>query len=100
MPPSHRYSDPFADCAQVLAALAQDLNVAPEQIDGIYRRELSRLTTGARIPQFVVTLAVRNTRRILRRAQSCLAVPARISDMDNDDTLACSNSLVEDDNAP
>ena len=68
MPPFHRHSDPVADCAQVVAALAEDLNVTPEQIDGIYRRELSRLATGARIPQFVVTLAVRNTRRILRRS--------------------------------
>lgn len=64
--PPHPHSSPFADSAHVVEALAQRLNASPDQVAGIYKRELARLTAAARIPQFVVTLAVRNTRSILR----------------------------------
>ena len=67
MSPSHQHADPFANCAQVVAALAHDLSVPREEVEGIYRGELARLIPQARVGQFVVTLAVRNTRSILRQ---------------------------------
>ncbi len=62
-------TESFADRGRVIAEIARELNVPIEQVDRVFQRELSRLMAHARIQQFVPTLAVYGTRRLLRGYQ-------------------------------
>lgn len=60
-----RKTDPSEARAHLVAALARDLNVSIDEVDGVFREEFEQLSSQARVHQFVVTLAVRNTRGAL-----------------------------------
>lgn len=62
-------TESLADHGRVIAEIARELNVPLEHVERVFHRELSRLTARARIQQFVPTLAVCNTRRLLRGYQ-------------------------------
>lgn len=62
-------TESFADHGRVIAEIAKELNVPIEHVDRVFQRELSRLMARARIQQFIPTLAVCSTRRLLRGYQ-------------------------------
>lgn len=49
-----------------VAALARELDLALEEVRSVYRDQMARLASQARIHDFIGTLARGNTRRILR----------------------------------
>ncbi|MGA2779193.1 MAG: DUF3562 domain-containing protein [Steroidobacteraceae bacterium] len=51
---------------RVVASLSDELNMPEQEVDEIFTREFDRLAAQARIPTFLVVLAMRNTRTILR----------------------------------
>jgi hypothetical protein len=55
-----------SDPSRAIAALSHELHLPKERVLEIYRMEFDRLATRARIPTFLVVLAMRNTRSILR----------------------------------
>jgi hypothetical protein len=48
--------------AHLVVARARDLNASVDEVDGVFREQFERLSSQARIHQFIVALAVRNTR--------------------------------------
>jgi hypothetical protein len=62
--PVHK-ANPSEARAHLVAALARDLNVSVDEVGGVFREQFEQLSSQARIHQFVVTLAVRNTRGAL-----------------------------------
>jgi hypothetical protein len=60
-----RKTDPSEARAHLVAALAHDLNAPVDEVDSVFREQFEQLSSQARIHQFVVTLAVRNTRGAL-----------------------------------
>lgn len=62
--PMHK-ADPSEAPAHLIAALARDLNASVDEVDRVFREQFAQLCSQARIHQFVVTLAVRNTRGAL-----------------------------------
>ena len=54
------------DHVRAIAALSHKLQVPAHEVGAIYRKEFDRLAAGARIPTFLVVLAMSNTRSILR----------------------------------
>ena len=55
-----------SDQSRAIAALSNELNMPKERVLEIYRTEFDRLAVRARISTFLVVLATRNTRSILR----------------------------------
>jgi uncharacterized protein (DUF2126 family) len=55
-----------SDHVRVIASLSDKLKIPVHEVDEIYKREFDRLALQARIPTFLVVLAMRNTRSILR----------------------------------
>ena len=55
-----------SDHVRVIASLSDKLKIPEHEVDAIYKREFDRLALQARIPTFLVVLAMRNTRSILR----------------------------------
>ena len=54
------------NAGHLIAALAEQLQVPFEQVDEIYWEQVDRLAADARIQDFLVVLALRNARAILR----------------------------------
>jgi hypothetical protein len=54
------------DHARAIATLAEKLKIPQDEVVEIFRKEFDRLAVQARIPTFLVVLAMRNTRSILR----------------------------------
>jgi uncharacterized protein (DUF2126 family) len=61
---------PSADRDRVVDAIAQELDLPIEEVDAAYRQELTRLVARARIQRFVPTLAIHNTRKLLRHRRA------------------------------
>lgn len=59
-----------SDGSRVLAEIAREMGIPVEYVDRVYQRELVRLTARARVRQFIRTLAVRNTRHVLRELKA------------------------------
>jgi hypothetical protein len=55
------------DHARAIATLSDKLHVPLHEVGEIYQKEFDRLAERARIPTFLVVLAMSNTRSILRR---------------------------------
>ena len=55
-----------SDHGSVIASLSDKLKIPEHEVDEIYKREFDRLALQGRIPTFLVVLAMRNTRSILR----------------------------------
>jgi uncharacterized protein (DUF2126 family) len=66
MSAAHSKAEPLADRDRVLDAIAQELELPIDEVAAAYRQELTRLIARARIQRFVPTLAIRNTRKLLR----------------------------------
>jgi hypothetical protein len=54
------------DHVRAIATLSDKLHVPMHEVGEIYKKEFDRLAQGARIPTFLVVLAMSNTRSILR----------------------------------
>jgi hypothetical protein len=54
------------DHATAIATLSEKLKIPKDEVVDIYRKEFDRLAVHARIPTFLVVLAMRNARSILR----------------------------------
>ena len=54
------------DHVRAIATLSDKLHVPVHEVGEIYKKEFDRLAEGARIPTFLVVLAMSNTRSILR----------------------------------
>jgi hypothetical protein len=65
--PDHEANRSEEDRSRVVAALARDLNASVDEVDGVFAEQLAGLSSQARIHHFLVTLAVRNTRMVLRQ---------------------------------
>ena len=61
---------PSGDRDRVVDAIAQELDLPIDEVDAAYRQELTRLVARARIQQFVPTLAIHNTRKLLRHRRA------------------------------
>ncbi len=59
-------ADPGAEHTSAIAALSQQFQVPLQDVSKVYRKQLERLSSEARIKGFLAVLAVRNTRSILR----------------------------------
>jgi len=57
---------------RAIAQISDKLRVPAQEVGEIYRKEFERLAVQARIPTFVATLAMRNTRSILRGVDKSL----------------------------
>jgi Protein of unknown function (DUF3562) len=68
-------ANPAANRGQIVSTLCQQWNVSVDEVDGLYGEELARLSEQARIRQFLVTLAVRNTRMALQKRYGHHASP-------------------------
>jgi hypothetical protein len=55
------------DHDKAIAALSDKSRASAQEVERIYRKEFARLAGSARIPNFLVILAMNNTRSILRR---------------------------------
>ena len=55
------------DHDKAIAALSDKLHAPVQEVGKIYRKEFDRLAVSARIPTYLVILAMNNTRCILRR---------------------------------
>jgi hypothetical protein len=58
------------DHATAIATLSEKLKIPKDEVVEIYRKEFDRLAVHARIPTFLVVLAMRNTRSILRAGRA------------------------------
>jgi hypothetical protein len=61
--------DRRAEHVGVIARLSHELQVPLHEVREIYGAQLKRLTAGARIPNFLGALALRNTRDFLRAGE-------------------------------
>jgi hypothetical protein len=56
------------DHDKAIAALSDKLKASVQEVGKIYRKEFDRLAVSARVPNYLVILAMNNTRTILRSA--------------------------------
>ena len=54
------------DQRRIVTTLARDLSASVQEVEEVFREQFARLSSAARLHQFLVTLAVRNTRATLR----------------------------------
>jgi hypothetical protein len=58
------------DHVRAITSLSDRLHAPVDAVDAIYRHEYDRLAQAARIPTYLVVLAMNKTRSILRRAET------------------------------
>ena len=71
MSSAQRKAERFEEArSHLVATLARDLNASVDEVDQVFAEQFAKLTSQARIQQFVVTLAVRNTRMVMQQHQA------------------------------
>ena len=72
----YKRSGSRGDVEHLIATLSEHLDIPAQQVGEIYWEQLERLSADARIPDFLIILALRNARRILRARRAAGASPA------------------------